>query len=619
MKLTKFRIKNYKSIVDSGDCYPAEKVTILAGKNESGKSSILEALNDFSLNTKISDKAIRIEDDQSRPEIEITFKVDRIEISKILEKSKILFKGNPPDSIDLTFTKRYPDQYDLDTSFLDKLPSDIDGDFLKKVKEQIDLLGAENLLESFRTAGRPFPELLKDDLIQFRKSFSQWKLDIAPQIAGIAQSLGLVTLQKDIDDLDSILQIIPLEEGEKSIRVRFFESALSLMPNFILFSSFNDIFPNTVPLADLGANTWVKDLQKISTLDVTIIQGDNARQKATHKQRINAEINDDFEVFWSQDLTRLVFDFDNKDLFFWIEENGFHYEPEIRSQGRRWHLAFYIKVTARAKDGASNIILIDEPGLYLHANAQRDILNSIDECSKSSQIFFSTHSPYLIEPDRLERIRLVEKQSDNQGTKIENKIHRFADTETLTPILTAIGLELNRGIVSVEKNSNVIVEGISDYYYLNAFKEIFSRDELNFIHGGSSGNMPKIGLILQGWGCNVLYLYDNDKAFKDAQNTIKREWIAISKDLLSKIPVDGAIEDMFSKDDFCKFFLEGDKSNSKVKNSELVKKLDKVLISKNFREKVAAGEKFIFDKTTLGNFSKLFDELEATMPGHPDK
>ncbi len=619
MKLTKFRIKNYKSIVDSGDCYPAEAVTILAGKNESGKSSILEALNDFNVNGKISDKAIRIEDDQTRPEIEVTFKADRMEINQILEKSKILLKDVIPDSIDLTFTKRYPDQYDMDSKFLDRLPSDIDADFLQKVKNQIDLLVTEAVEDSFNSAGKPFPILLADDLIQFRKNFNQWKSEISPHLGAIAQLLGLVTLQKDVDDLESTLQIIPLEEGEKSVRIRFFEGAMSLIPNFILFNSFNDIFPNAVPLTDLGMNPWVRDLQKISTLDVAIIQGENARQKATHKQRINAEINDDFQDFWTQDLTRLVFDFDNKDLFFWIEENGFHYEPEIRSQGRRWHLAFYIKVTARAKDGANNVILIDEPGLYLHANAQRDILKSIDECSKNSQIFFSTHSPYLIEPDKLERVRLVEKQSDNQGTKIENKIHRFADAETLTPILTAIGLDLNRGIVSVEKISNVIVEGISDYYYLNSFKDILSRDRLNFIHGGSSGNMPKIGMILQGWGCDVMYLYDNDKAFKDAQVNIKKEWIAISKSLLSKIPVDGAIEDMFSKTDFRKFFLEDLESDSAIKNSDLVKKIDKVLKAKNFRERVASGEKFEFDETTFGNFSKLFDELEEMMPEYGDK
>ncbi len=57
MKLKKFRIKNYKSIADSGDCYLTDTVTIFAGKNESGKTSILEALEDFDTDEKIRESA----------------------------------------------------------------------------------------------------------------------------------------------------------------------------------------------------------------------------------------------------------------------------------------------------------------------------------------------------------------------------------------------------------------------------------------------------------------------------------------------------------------------------------------------------------------------------------
>ena len=49
MRLLNFRIKNYKSIADSKDVSLSEldNITILAGQNESGKSSILRALKDF--------------------------------------------------------------------------------------------------------------------------------------------------------------------------------------------------------------------------------------------------------------------------------------------------------------------------------------------------------------------------------------------------------------------------------------------------------------------------------------------------------------------------------------------------------------------------------------------
>ncbi len=86
MKIKKFRIKNYKSIVDSGDCYLEEDLTILAGKNESGKTSILEALADFNIDKNISDKAKPIGRDDALPEINITFIMSSLEVENFLQK-----------------------------------------------------------------------------------------------------------------------------------------------------------------------------------------------------------------------------------------------------------------------------------------------------------------------------------------------------------------------------------------------------------------------------------------------------------------------------------------------------------------------------------------------------
>ena len=68
MKIVSFRINHYKSINDTGLCYLAEGVTILAGRNESGKTSILEALEDFGVGRSIRQKAIPIHDDNAMPE-----------------------------------------------------------------------------------------------------------------------------------------------------------------------------------------------------------------------------------------------------------------------------------------------------------------------------------------------------------------------------------------------------------------------------------------------------------------------------------------------------------------------------------------------------------------------
>jgi recombinational DNA repair ATPase RecF len=89
MKLIRFRVKNYKSITDSGDCYPAHGVTILAGKNEAGKSSLLEALEDFNNGAKIRSNAVPIGDPDAKPSIEVEFQLKKDEAIQIIEKADL--------------------------------------------------------------------------------------------------------------------------------------------------------------------------------------------------------------------------------------------------------------------------------------------------------------------------------------------------------------------------------------------------------------------------------------------------------------------------------------------------------------------------------------------------
>ena len=77
MKIKSFRIKNYRSIEDSGICYlSGDNVTILAGKNESGKTSILEALEDFDTDRQIRNEAVPLHHIGAIPEIALTFELD---------------------------------------------------------------------------------------------------------------------------------------------------------------------------------------------------------------------------------------------------------------------------------------------------------------------------------------------------------------------------------------------------------------------------------------------------------------------------------------------------------------------------------------------------------------
>lgn len=605
MKILKFRIFNYKSIVDSGDCYPSEGVTILAGKNEAGKSSILEALEDFNPKDAIRKSAPPITQD-GNPEVSIWFEVSQTDLSGIFENAGIDIAALPIKA-EICVTKTAPKIYKVSGGFVDKFLPEPKIDYIQLLKTTYDSVATRSIKES-TSRFIPFPPLSLTDLNKLKTVFVQYQIQITPYLAHFT-----VTDQETLKTgLPHIIEAIDSAESNlMTPRILFSEELLNWIPNFILFSSFDDVFPNTIPLNELKDNEWINDLKEITDINISVISGENDRSKMHHKKHLNAALNEDFKQFWSQDLTQLLIEWDNEKLMFWIEEDGHYYEPEIRSQGRRWHLAFYIKVSARAKENVRNVILIDEPGLYLHANAQRDILRNLESAGEEVQVIFSTHSPYLIEPDKLDRIRLVQKL-DDEGTKIENKIHSVSDKETLTPILTAIGLELTNGIANINQKNNIVVEGASDYYYLNALKLLFDWQGINFISGGSSGNMQKIGTILQGWGCNVIYLYDNDQAYKDALKHIKKDWLTINSDLVGKLPIDGAIEDVFSKDDFIKYIVTEPTTTINGRNSEFMKGKDKVLLAKKFIEKVSKETNAIkFDALTLKNTKSLYEVITA--------
>ena len=114
-----------------------------------------------------------------------------------------------------------------------------------------------------------------------------------------------------------------------------------------------------------------------------------------------------------------------------------------RSRGFVWFFSFLAYFTGiEAEHGKEKIVLLlDEPGLSLHGSAQEDFLRFInDRLSKTHQVIYTTHSPFLIESDRFERVRTVEEVEPGV-TKVSGDVFK-SQPSTALPILTAMGVEL---------------------------------------------------------------------------------------------------------------------------------------------------------------------------------
>ncbi len=145
-----------------------------------------------------------------------------------------------------------------------------------------------------------------------------------------------------------------------------------------------------------------------------------------------------------------------------------------RSRGFVWFFSFlaYFSDLEAAKE-SDLILLLDEPALALHATAQRDLLRFMeDRLAPEHQVLYTTHSPFMIDPEHLERARTVMDVTDS-GTKISAELF-CVDEETVFPLRAALGYTLGQGLFADEKT--LLVENPGDLIYLDVLNaDLFER------------------------------------------------------------------------------------------------------------------------------------------------
>lgn len=219
MNAAKFRIKNYKSIDDSGYCYLDEKVTILAGKNEAGKTVILEALEDFGSNRAIRKEAVPIWDQSRLPEICISFILNTEDIHKIRKEFEIKI---PQKEINLEITKRYPNSYFFSEESLIRITANLESteDIKKDIAEIIASIN-EKVEDS------PFNlDLLNDpqQLYTLSKDYEpEFTVDIyEEERVAIEEKITILkTLAKKLSDSDKFQSRLLEFVGRISVRISF--------------------------------------------------------------------------------------------------------------------------------------------------------------------------------------------------------------------------------------------------------------------------------------------------------------------------------------------------------------------------------------------------------------
>ncbi len=191
-----------------------------------------------------------------------------------------------------------------------------------------------------------------------------------------------------------------------------------------------------------------------------------------------------------------------------------------RSNGLRWYLNTFIDAKAHGVSQSNVIYLFDEPGISLHVNAQRELLNLFEDLvDKENQIVYTTHSPYMlnIEDDGIHRIRAVDKDFEGYThiykTAYDARLSPQNQQDTLAPIISAIGMTLKDTFGPAKDKLNIVTEGVSDYIYLQTMAKILEIDmnKINIIPSFGVSNCLNICNILYGWNCSFIAVFDYDK------------------------------------------------------------------------------------------------------------
>ena len=243
--------------------------------------------------------------------------------------------------------------------------------------------------------------------------------------------------------------------------------------------------------------------------------------------------------WWTQDRAfSLAVEAGEFDLTFTIQDRtGSNFSFSERSDGLRYFLSYLIQFLTHLRNREDfEILLMDEPDAYLSNQGQQDLLRLLQEftlptdSTTGGQVIFVTHSPFLIDKNRADRIRVLDKGVGKEGARVVHDVAR----NHFEPLRTALGGFVGETVFI--SNCNLIVEGITDQIYLAGMSTILSQrqfptnayldlNSVTLVPAGSAGHVPYMTFLARGRDTDkpaVVVFLDGDKQGDEAAKVLRR-------------------------------------------------------------------------------------------------
>jgi len=551
MKLLKAKITNYRSVVDSNWIDFERLKTILVGPNESGKTVILKALQLLNppenvLPPKIlkdyprSLYADREEGDDSLVVIG-KFSLEKEDLIDIDEEF-----SNAQFSVYAYMSGKR--RFTIEGVKERATYSSIESDFLRMLAHMDSRAKAEN--PEIVDASLP-SQLFSKIVIKYKNEQLKTSNGLPELVAFLKQNITLVDEdnEKELSRYDKLVSSLNYNE----IWSVTLDKLVVKVPNFVLFSNFFRVRPviHLEHLAqridannlddeyyDYGNNCLLKllgftarelaDLGKQNVINIgNAAQTEELHDRLTERQyKLNAasvKLSTSIEEIWNPDKARseaskVRLFADGQFLKVMVEDEiGVEVELDQRSEGFQWMVSFFIVFFSEAADKHKNaILLLDEPGMSLHAIKQREYRKTLSRLAENNQTIFTTHSPFLVGPDELDIVRVVEMGSRREGTKVHSVISS-SDPAAMLPLQEALGYDLAHSLFS--QHRNLILEGLTDYWYFDSVAQLLAEDghvtwkgNISLVFSNTASKVVYYATILHAHKLKVAALLDSDNA-----------------------------------------------------------------------------------------------------------
>jgi energy-coupling factor transporter ATP-binding protein EcfA2 len=509
MRLKSVHVTNYRSVVDSG-LVAVDDISCFVGKNESGKTSFLMAVE--LLNPASGDRQIDIVRDYPA--------------WLLSEGEKAMAAGKPPDLVAATYQLSDDERTEFEDFF--------GGGALTTTEPEVRLHYDTQHTWYFNSDAKAAVAHLLKQLG-------------SPAALGSVETIEALTAAAATTDHEAPLnELLSKWSSPGKLRRSMVGWLDAHQPAFVYFGEYS-LMPGRVSVPALITRQAQGDIDRefrtfLALLEIAGTPLESFQDDANYEQqkrRLEAagiRITSDLNTFWSQNRDSSI-EFDKSAADTTAEaELATGINLHVRSKGRRgvsvpidegshgfrWFFSFLVYFT-RVQDIHQDdqlVLLLDEPGSALHALAQADFLKVVEErLAPAAQVLYTTHSPFMVDANHLERVRLVIDDKE-KGTIVTDKVLASDDRDTVFPLQAALGYSIGQTLF-VAPNA-LLVEGPSDLLYLGLWSRALEEAGRTVLDPRwvivPVGGVSKVETFVRLYGANQLHtavLLDGTTKFQD--------------------------------------------------------------------------------------------------------